>query len=100
MTTAEILRGARERLSSPRRWRKHDYGPDGAGRVCIVGACAVAAGETDIHTIEQGPVGALLSECVGSGLPISFNDDPETTHADVLRVLDCAIQKATEQAAA
>lgn len=37
---------------------------------------------------------AVTSDGCGLGAVVAFNDDPETTHADVLAALDCAIAKA------
>ncbi len=96
MTTLEILRGAQERLSSPRYWQKGSYGPNPVtGRMCLVGALKAA---TPYGGWVDGwePACALLEECTGGYYVTDFNDRPATTFKDVQRVLACAIAKAEQ----
>lgn len=102
MTTAiEILVAARELLSDEKRWTKEYYARDAAGEGvnpsskravcwCLVGAMR----KSPIGKLHQ-EVGLDLIHSVVDGHIAGFNDDPNTTHADVLRVLDAAIEKAT-----
>lgn len=73
---------------------------------CVHGAFAKAAGLTDLASYQHFELDRLLVGCVpqrfttGGVLGMDnyayssvFNDDPVTTHADVLNALDCAIAK-------
>lgn len=103
MTSAlKVLVSVRELLSDEKRWTRRWYARDAAG---------VGVGSRDKHAVcwclvgamRKSPIGKLHQE-VGLDLlrsvvygPIAgFNDDPKTTHADVLRVLDAAIERAKQ----
>lgn len=102
MTALETLTRTRERLSGPNRWRKNQYGPDAAGRCCLLGACYTVGESTDAITVAVD----LLEDCVRQlkgdyrtddrrNNVAAFNDSPKTKYADVVQVLDCAIAKAS-----
>lgn len=103
MTPAiEILVAARELLGDESRWTRdnlaHDvYGveidPRSKNAVCW---CVMGAVQK--FSPGAGYQGAALSRVhsvVGESID-EFNDNPTTTHADVLRVLDAAIERAKQ----
>lgn len=103
MKTIDVLKTARATLEDPARWTRgwffrDDKGakvanPADASCFCMLGACIAAAGNSVVTNIP----GELALRYVLDGLyPADFNDDPTTTHADILRVFDDAISKLDE----
>lgn len=98
-TALEILEGAREILSSPRKWTRGKFSDD-EGRYCLLGACHMAAfgHASGVPSLPAGVCDAL-EECVyiqtaGRGRSIAvFNDSYKTKFKDIRAVLDCAINK-------
>jgi hypothetical protein len=96
---AEQLRRARERIATPERWFKgiwsaHGYAGiwDSSECLCVDAALIYASGKND------GPIAPGASLCLslaararGFETASKLNDDPRTTHADVLALLDEAI---------
>lgn len=84
MKESEIYLGAFKLLKNPQDWQKGDYGTFD-GPKCILGAC---------NTVEFGyprvsPFEELHSDIlIRSELTVSFNDDPTTTHEEVLMALE------------
>lgn len=101
----DILRAARGILSDESRWTKGFFArlPDGrtcfpfnrrAACFCAFGALQRAAGYADPDVLLPSlavEASALLN--APGGLAV-FNDDPKTTHADVLALFDAAIARA------
>lgn len=88
------LKAAREVVS--RGWHKGSES-DGKGNFCALAAVSIATGgsydEITDHKRFQMVVDALLSR-LGSKVKhdvAAFNDDPETTHQDVLNLFDKAL---------
>ena len=93
MTTLEILKAARAKIESPERWTRGCLARDEFGdevppnlsvarKWCLVGAC------DDIRALE------ILEDVLeeeGEEPPAAFNDDPRTTHDDILALFDRAI---------
>ena len=107
--TDEVLVKAREWLSDPARWWRKDFTPVGCSRLqeapatCAWGACMRAAGQREAHQSESpfssGAVRLLAATLTGTNNPLDvsdFNDDPSTTHADVLALFDRAIASRKE----
>lgn len=103
MTTKEALIAMRELLSDPKRWTKGALGRDSHGEkisaksdmtVCwCLGGAALKIGKVADYDLAMN---ALRKLCPDQGHlcgVVLFNDDPSTTHADILRVLDAAIAK-------
>ena len=104
MTTKLVqdLEAVREWLSDPAHWTKGVYGADKDGvkvsvleepervaATCLVGAIVKVTG-----SLKPGPVEEAIKQCVPFGhSPLYFNDYL-ATHADILTVLDCALEKA------
>lgn len=95
MNEVEIIKGAREILSDPNRWHKGALENVDRSAMCILGAADKACeGHWDARYIAED----LLEEHLPGGVeafkgrklvPIAaFNDDPLTTHEDVLTLLD------------
>ena len=101
MTTLQILKAARELLSTPERWTKGWSARDAAGNrlattdpdaVCwcaggaverITGGSTQSGGKAEIVLAIVLPDKAI---CLGL-----WNDAPSTTHADILALYDRAI---------
>lgn len=96
----QIILKARELLSDPKRWCKGDLRRQ--GRVCVVGAICDAAGIVDFSRHNASPVAEMALCRAMAALPVgfravpTFNDDPTTTHADVLALLDRAALSPTQ----
>jgi hypothetical protein len=106
MTTAEILRTARDLISDPEKWIKgadalpsRDADPetdevdpldDRALCFCVGGAISRAAGGDSDEAYEAARAFAQAAD--NSSYPFTFNDRESTTHADVLAALDKAIE--------
>ena len=99
-TVLEKLERGLEILTDPNRWIRKAY-HDGAGGHCIYGAC----GSDDRHPFDNGVDSALRHaiSCVVDAnrfmlygrLSVSvFNDNPTTTHGDILAVLRKAVADA------
>ena len=102
-TEIDVLKLARSYIDTPRHWIKGSYAQTLTGRTigpcqplaacfCSVGAILRAANE--LRTL---PIAGL--ETIGGFIPTNqtlhwFNDDPATTHADVLALFDKAIAHA------
>lgn len=110
MDKLTLLKGVREYLTDPAKWRKDDYGDYyGNGPCCILGAARAVAYKAGADELEQDkamheylapymPPTFIFKENFGdfSGKAkvAAFNDADTTTHEDVLKVLDCAIARA------
>jgi hypothetical protein len=99
-TPLEVLVRARERLSRPENWIKGDYAKDlGGNSVCSDSYSAVcwcilgAIGDDTLEGNEEvihHTLKTLQALTPAYSVP-DFNDDPNTTYEDVIRVLDKAI---------
>jgi hypothetical protein len=87
MKDHDVLIQARSLIASPDKWIKGDM-KDDQGRFCLVGAI------NEIDALGVGGVEAkrTLAKVCGRP-PVDFNEDKRTTHEDVMRVLDLAIEK-------
>ena len=99
MTIRDVLITARERITDPRRWCQGALAKDAFGnrvspvkhnavRWCAAGACDATAGLMNAQS--NAAVNALACELYDKSL-VSYNDRPETTHADILALYDRAI---------
>lgn len=93
MNETEIIQGARELLSDPTRWHKGWFS-DGEGAFCVRGALGHVAGtypttplETWHRLRDHLPEG-FRQFSGGPDMLAAFNDDPDTTHADIINLLD------------
>lgn len=95
------LRAVRSLLSDEKCWTKGNFAQDEHGKYvplgsehsckwCLMGAAMKVAPErwTD-----------LCNALTGNQQTTAINDDPRTTHADVLRLIDDAIQREETKAA-
>lgn len=105
-TTIEILVAARALLADPARWTKGESARDLRGKEvppnypsavcwCMTGALNKVVRSPCMWFKSEAVLSAaeLLETTVASEIT-SFNDNPATTHADVLRALDAAIERA------
>lgn len=101
-STADILRKAKAHISDPKDWFKGEFCPtgcwydavNGVKPCCMEGAIGFAGGDT----MNDNPEYQFVKKAVGT-FPCGFNDDPETTHADVMSAFDRAIALAEAEAA-
>lgn len=104
MTPIEVLKSARELLSDPVRWTKGCLARDANGVSvhasngvcwCLMGAVIKVCPDDDDymtrssarHFIHE----SLEGQSIYGDIP-SFNDAPDTTHEDLLKTLDKAIE--------
>lgn len=102
-TTIEILTAARELLTDPSHWTKGANARNVRGKEALpnypsaVCWCMTGAPTTLFRapwtSVALTSAIVLLQTTISDGI-IAFNDRPDTTHTDVLRVLDAAIKKA------
>lgn len=106
MTPHTHLTAARALIAAPERWTKGvsgrtaDGGPslaiDMSDATCF---CSIGALWRVSHSHWKAE--RILHDTVYTTTPFgniaSFNDDPATTHADVLRVFDVAIARAAKE---
>lgn len=99
MSPTEALQKAREFLADPARWTRRTYRNTSTNQCCLAGAVRLAVGfyETDNENWDhEAYYKAIerLNACMPGALSItSFNDSYYTTHEEILKALDCAIQK-------
>lgn len=103
MATIDVLRAMKARLSTPAKWARGVAARDKHGIRCRAeherAVCWCLLGALGLSGA-QGPDrlgAALILHSVlpdGSNTIPQFNDSKKTTHADVLAVLDKAIEKA------
>lgn len=104
-----VLRLAREMIASPERWTKgalardrdgypisiHDSLSDGACQWCAIGAiqqaCVDMQMEIDVEIKARGELQTSIPD--GMVHIDVFNDAPNTTHADILALLDETIER-------
>lgn len=106
--TVEILHRIRGLISDPNHWTKGVFATDQHGAAvpasdptatcfCVAGAAMRVRSQIDeadlIHFREAK---SIMRITAGGWLPI-FNDDPLTTHQDVMSVIDKAIEMAGER---
>ena len=107
MTELQILKAARERITDPANWgqgwsayssngyRTSGYDPT-AVKFALDGAlCNTQAFE---HQIRAAKFRVRMQLPREHYLPSEFNDDVNTTHADVLALLDRAIEQCEAEA--
>lgn len=103
MTTIEILVAARELLSARKRWTRYYMARNADGAEidprsekavcwCLFGAVQKFS---PLGTWHHCGALDLVHNVVGRHIS-GLNDDPNTTHANILRVLDAAIEKAKQ----
>lgn len=100
-TVKQNLIKVRELIKEPTSWMKGDYNNDMCGTreptcFCILGAIA-ATKDIDDSDACDSPEAIFLRDLAGIEPACSvalFNDDAATTHADILALLDKAIEQA------
>lgn len=104
-TPLEILIAARAKIAEPERWTKGTFSRNAEGEPCAVdwgpaAVCWCALGAINATTNKMHQLYELKSAAKDAlALAVSpshdsvayFNDDPATTHADVLAAFDRAI---------
>jgi len=93
MTTSEVLRGVRERLTSERWFQFKDHGPDPENQECVLMAITKVCGDNHRETE------IILSQLISGNSDVihrrgriaRWNDSSNTTLQDVHAALDAAI---------
>lgn len=105
MTIKEVLQKARALIADPERWTREALARTSEGwevrgdnptacRWCVVGAIQAIALGAGVAT---WPATVALLPFIPHHADVpSWNDDPKTTHADVLAAFDAAIARAEE----
>lgn len=100
----EILVGAREILSDPNRWTREFQARDSEGHsigwrdsraVCFCLMGAINRAGLDISPTDISPAYEAMDELdkvLDNAIPV-FNDRTSTTHEDILKALDAAIER-------
>lgn len=97
MNTVDVLRRAKEILSDPERWSKTGYGLEAGEPSCAAGAIWLAGhGRRGLSDYVGDPALSALWRAIGGGhgpwgCIAKWNDDPATTHADLIDAFDRAI---------
>lgn len=103
MTPREVLVAARELVSVPERWTRGAFARDENGdrcstvsgvRFCVHGAIKHFA--QSVFVSDQVASVFAIANGVANDRISDFNDDPETTHPDIVAVFDRAIAAAGE----
>ena len=107
MTTKEVLIAARDLIAEPEHWIKGamakrtrgsrvrlDSDHPDATCFCLLGAVVCAAGVGKLILEDAEDTLRVWLPANYNGQISDFNDARSTTHADVLAVLDCAIEAA------
>jgi hypothetical protein len=112
-STLEHLTRIRTVLSNPSHWTRHCLAQHPSGNAvrfddiadpstpvsccCLVGAAIRTSGV--LHTIARervcDPTYDVLHRATSTNFLAAFNDNPKTTHADILAALDLAIEQET-----
>lgn len=95
MTPKDVLKDAREWLSDPEHWCKGSLGSREEGHTCLLGALLTSSRpDTEEEQAAVTVVIKIIRALYGRST-LGFNDDPDTKHEDVLKVLDAAIERAS-----
>ncbi len=104
MNTLEVLKLARDLISTPDKWIKDEFALDSDGDVvdeisenavcfCSYGAFNRVLLMYNVHTYDAKNVLTDIIKTQGYNSIVQWNDAPERTHADVLATFDMAIAK-------
>ncbi len=97
------LQAIRDRLTNPEAWSKGLFGSE-EGPNCLIGAVDVVIGVPTLKKWQEGCVEAQerrwpIREAIVANIPakydssvVGYNDAPETTHKDILDLLDLVIK--------
>ena len=101
-TTAELLRKAKARISTPEMWHKGSMF-SGLDRetcpACAYGALFIAAnGSGPAFDDTRSVLDAATRSVLNYGNTHTYNDNPSTTHADIMALFDVAIDMAEKDA--
>jgi hypothetical protein len=104
MALADDLRAAKALIDTPEKWAKGTYQSQ-SGCLCVLGACRKVVFNGALDGDHPGYVGDAnpLAFALGDALPrgrfsvSDYNDDPATTHADIMALFDRAIAAAEAQ---
>lgn len=95
-TLADDLRAARALIDTPEKWIKGDWFE--GTRCCAAGAARKVlrdAGHRAMIGFWATPLAHALDEAAGGNI-VAYNDDPATTHNDILALFDRAISNASQ----
>ena len=93
----ENLIAAKALIDTPAKWVRGDYRDTVTGCMCAIGSVArameLSPGKVEASTFEGKALALALPEGWERDTVaiVEFNDDPTTTHADVMAMFDRAI---------
>jgi len=95
MALVDDLKAAKALIADPKNWRRGGWGRP--GNRCALGTlldlgCGV--GNVPSHPVTKALRRCLPGNFLGMGSVVRFNDDPTTTHADIMALFDRAIAAA------
>lgn len=90
MSLKDDLIAAKALIDTPEKWRKGSFG--WAGCYCAAGALRLVLGQNFEVSEAWGALWGALPP--GERGVVSFNDDPSTTHADIMALFNRAIEAA------
>lgn len=103
MTIVNILKAAREKIADPRKWtKKYLYSPPGADVYNAKCWCPIGAiySVTNVNgDFGLAAISALENFVPGCRVLSDYNDNPRTTHADIIALFDRAIVAEEKRAA-
>lgn len=90
MTLHDDLVAAKALIDTPEKWGKGNYDKDGC--MCAMGALMAVTAASSWAVIGT-PIHVALTQALPDGqfAVVPFNDEDETTHADVMALFDRAI---------
>lgn len=96
MSLKDDLIAAKALIDTPEKWGK---GPDGlncpAQGACAMNACASLSNYASWHATQALEAALPSGEWNSKMLPVAaYNDDPDTTHADIMALFNRAIEAA------
>lgn len=100
----ENLIAAKALIDTPEKWGKGEGFTEPVGCLCAESACAQAAAPFQLvkvlswEALEKALPEPWRTRCVTEDMAVHwFNDDPSTTHADIMALFDRAIAAQDEQ---
>lgn len=119
MEPIDCLRKTKEYLADPKRWHKGSAANESGDAYCLIGAVSVSrfwigdhfAGYEEYNIDDDVKVGNVISEVFktlrslvpdeyeGGNIIANFNDHPDTTHEDIMNLINQGILELSKETA-
>lgn len=100
MTTLELLKAARETISTPDKWTQYAIAKNTSGEIRSAdesdAVCFCMLGAIWKNSRQSGSAEGELKNTINGRSIAGFNDDPSRTHDEVLNVFDKTIARLEE----